>query len=115
FGVHQPSGSMWSMQPMFQFYLAAILAVSLTRATLERVRPGRPGTALPVGGILCATAVASAVYYGACFSDSKFIAEMWGLPLVAWMMITGMLAHPAAVHGEVKWLVVCLTVLVLVN
>jgi peptidoglycan/LPS O-acetylase OafA/YrhL len=88
-----PVGSFWSMQPMFQFYLATAGVLLLVRA----VPAGRFAGGRAADWGLAVIAITSVLYYGLNFSsDPTVIYRTWSLPYVAWLMAAGMLTYRVA-------------------
>jgi peptidoglycan/LPS O-acetylase OafA/YrhL len=88
-----PVGSFWSMQPMFQFYLATAGLLLLIRA----VPAGRFAGGRAADWGLAVIAISSVLYYGLNLSiGTTVIYQSWSLPYVAWLMAAGMLTYRVA-------------------
>jgi peptidoglycan/LPS O-acetylase OafA/YrhL len=88
-----PVGSFWSMQPMFQFYLATAGVLLLVRA----VPAGRFAGGRAADWGLAGIAITSVPYYALNLSSHPTdFYYAWSLPYVAWLMAAGMLTYRVA-------------------
>jgi peptidoglycan/LPS O-acetylase OafA/YrhL len=94
FHIACPIPVFWTMQPMFQFYLAAATVLWLVRV----VGPVGAADSRAADWGLAGVVIASVLYYGLNFPEHSSIFRTWSLPYVAWLMAAGMLTYRVATH-----------------
>ncbi len=107
-GSQVQNGVFWSMQPLLQFIMLAILVLGVS-CLMRQSRlwaDSKPSGPFSREAGMLLFVILSVIYYEWFSMHDTSIGITWALPAISWMMGIGMLTYWAAVRGPTYWLIV---------